>query len=313
MPNKEAAPAADPYALEFIVDKIFPKRKLHLISGPSGAGKTTFIFNMIRDWSIGSPIMGFTSHPAPFQYLALDRDYDEVGDRVRAAGLEPSMLNISCVLDEGLTFDKLMTRVEPKTEVLFIDAFATLTPEGRINDYAVVANFLRRVLNTCKAKGLTIFGTPHATKTKEGDSYLHGRHKVLGSVAWGAFSSTLVFIDSVNPGNPAEPGRLVSVLPRCAASIEKHFKFSEAGGLVETASPNDLTAAPSRGLPQTAQSLLAALPVGEPLSPALVFALVRNGHAPGVTEKDAFRLLNDLCAAGLLTRPQHADVYIRPA
>lgn len=35
---------------EFIIDSILPKYELHLIGGPPGAGKTTWLFQFIEDW-----------------------------------------------------------------------------------------------------------------------------------------------------------------------------------------------------------------------------------------------------------------------
>jgi len=132
------------------------------------------------------------------------------------------------------TIDNLLKdEVIPKgTRVLFIEALARLLPSGRVNDYRPVADFLCDMTNLCQKGGLTIIGTVHATKARARDLIFNPRERVLGSVAWGAFSETVIFIDPVEPTQVTNAERRVLMLPRNAPNTEHEFAFDPQGRLV---------------------------------------------------------------------------------
>jgi hypothetical protein len=286
--------------MEYVIDKIFPTNKLHMISGPSGAGKTTFIFNMIRDWSIGADVLGHKSNPSKYLYIALDRDTDEIDNRIEAAGLDPAMIPHLSILEAGLTMKKLLDRVPLDTRVLFIDGFAVLTPMGKHSDYSIVADFLRLTGAILKQRQLTIFGTPHATKTKQGEEFTHARHKVLGSVAWGAFSSSLLFIDSEDSRDVNCNTRIVEVLPRCAAPERHRFSLNELGGFVYEGRTDQPTT------DQAETNILFGMPINKPTTLA---SIVKNGAKMGVNQAKLIELLAKWSEAGLVI--PEGDKWVR--
>lgn len=220
--------------MEYLIDGILPKRKLNLIAGPSGAGKTTFLFSMIKEWSAGRPFLGHESHPEPFIYIGLDRQLDEIDNRIEAAGTDPDSIPHLSILDEFISFERVVSQIPPEVKVIFLDGFFTLVPGGKYNDYHVVAAFCKKINKWCESKNLTVIGLTHATKVKQGENFLHPRHRILGSVAWGGFSSTLIFIDSADPSDLSNTKRIVEVLPRTAKDETYYYTIGDGGSFIQS-------------------------------------------------------------------------------
>jgi len=294
----------DKYNLEYIVDPILPRRKLHMLAGPSGGGKTTLLFEFLKCWTKGEPVWGFASNPLPWAYIALDRYYDEIGNRCEAAGLNPRDLPIDCLLEKQVTLQDIITK-HPEARVLIIEGILLLM-QGHVNDYQEVGHFLRYVLNLCEEHDVTIIGTPHATKTKTGEGFTHSRHKVLGSVSWGAYSSTLMFIDNKNPGDPKDPFRKLEILPRVGPAVELEFMFDEVGRLVPT---SVIDAGGIQVSPDVEVRLLRCLPLGKEIETAKI---VDYGKSLEVSESTVRRYLNQWVDTGIINSPRRG-LWLRPA
>ncbi len=220
--------------MQYLIEGILPKHKLNIVAGPSGAGKTTFLFNMIRDWSQGIDVLGHKSNPEPYIYIALDRAADETEARIIAAGLDPELVPHLSILKNGGNLAHVMSQIPPGPCTVFIDGFARLCPGGKVSDYKVVGDFCSELTEMCEAKQLTIIAVLHATKVKIGEAFTHARHRVLGSVAWGGFSSTLIFIDECEPGKIGDNKRRVEVLPRNAKAEEFWYEVGPNGEFIQT-------------------------------------------------------------------------------
>jgi len=214
----------------FIIETIFPAREVHLFVGPSGVGKTRFLFQLIADWVQGKPIFGHKSYPVPFVYVSCDRSLDSVNRTLEQLGITTEIPRFSPVDMEYMeTLDTILKKVEsdfPESRVLFIEGIASLVDGGKVNDYHIVSRFLKRLTRLCKKNDWTIIGVGHATKTKENERYLNPRERCLGSVAWGGFSETVVMLDSVDPGNKEKfKYRNVYLLPRNAREEMYEMEF----------------------------------------------------------------------------------------
>jgi hypothetical protein len=135
-------------------------------------------------------------------------------------------------LQAAPTLDALLAIIPPETRVLFIEAFGLLMPERNSNDYNGVANLLTQTTRTCQARNITIIGTVHATKSRARDLIFNPRERILGSVAWGGFCETVIFIEPVEPTNVSNVARRVLILPRNAQNIELDLAFDDRGRLV---------------------------------------------------------------------------------
>lgn len=254
--------------VEYIVDNLFWTRTIHLIIGPSGGGKTTWVSQfLIKDWREGVPVLGFASHPKPFCYIVLDRDYYDVRKTWDDVGLttpgepedfpyvirreQPGWDN-PANLAETIIHDVMQQW--PKTRVLFLDGFTSLTPQGKINDYAVVSNFLLKIGRLCSDLDLTAIGLGHTAKLKKDQEIVHDRECSIGSVAFGGYTGSMIKITH-DLKDPA--ARVLSVQPRHAAAKTLQYRFDKGLLVLE----EDPTEEPERY--DELKAVLLALPQGE--------------------------------------------------
>lgn len=185
----------------FVIERLIPLYEVNLISGPSGAGKTTFMLQMAYDWCRGEDVLGHKSFPADFCFVACDRSESSLRARMDLLemdiGLIPhcSLIGRTGLVDhtvEGMI--KEARRVSPQLDVIFADGFASLCP-GRINDAKDVSLFLRQTTKLLHDERITLIATVCAGKTREGQGYNSPRDRIAGSSAWSACTSTKLMLD----------------------------------------------------------------------------------------------------------------------
>jgi hypothetical protein len=231
-----------PSSSEWIIDKLFPTREVHLIGGSSGSGKTTLLFQILQDWTAGNPVFGFQSYPVPFVYISCDRSLASVSRTMSRIGftfprysvVDSGLVGRSFTGDSGLLQS---FRIPRTTKLIILDGMTSLCPDGKINDHKVVANFLANLATLCQARDMTIIGTVHATKTKENEKILKPRERIVGSTAWAAYSETIVILDPADATNDSSR-RILDIMPRNSAHIHKTLEFSPSGRLVEVEDEN---------------------------------------------------------------------------
>lgn len=216
---------------QFLVERILPVECVHLVAGPSGAGKTTFMFQFILDWSSGTSCFGFDAHPLPYAYIALDRKTKEIEDRIKAAGLPLEQVPlISMGEDEDVSLHKVIAKVPQGTRVLFIDGFQAMMMDGQaMNDYVKVRNFMAKLNKVCSIHSLTIFGITHATKTKANERFFRPRDRIVGSVAWAGMASTIILVDPENDEDVENKRRIVTILPRMEKNMRLEYELGHHG------------------------------------------------------------------------------------
>lgn len=238
------ASAAISARIPYIISEIMPAREVHIIGGASGAGKTTLLFQMIDQIEKSQPVFGRKSFPLPSCYVACDRSEASLDRTLERMGLKLNISRISLVENRGLDTIRAVVdaafKLEPLMKILYIDAMAVLVPQGKISDYKIVADFLAECGNYCVKRDITIVGLHHATKVKEGERFLNPRQRLLGSVAWGGFSETVILIEPKNPEDPTDDSRSVIVLPRNVSQEVYEFNFNSEGRLEELAPKESL-------------------------------------------------------------------------
>lgn len=223
---------------DYLVDSILPAQEIHLIAGPSGAGKSTWLLQFIEQWRQGKPFLGYASHPQPFVYISADRSersVQRIFERLKLRPEDFSVETASTIASRDLFSVLLMLRKRhPSAKVFFIEGFQSF--QHKMNDYDLVAAFLTKLLRYCVQEDITIIGVCHATKTKKDEAYENPRQKINGSVAWAAYSETVVFIEPAVPGDPTNTERRIMILPRNAAERAYLMGFKN-GMLVEKTKP----------------------------------------------------------------------------
>lgn len=221
---------------EWLIQDILAKREVSLFGGPSGASKTTLLFQILQTWNSGDPVFGHASYPVPYAYISVDRSERSVRRTLERIGIDPDTINVLSAIDLKLTTLRSVintARVKfSDAKAFFIDGFASLTPEGKINDYNTVANFLAEATRECGQFDLTIIGIVHAAKTRENEKYLNARQRILGSVAWAGFSDTIFYIEPTDAENATCLMRKFEILPRNAKNEVFELELTSTGTLI---------------------------------------------------------------------------------
>lgn len=214
---------------EFLIEGILPANEVHLLGGSSGSGKTTLLFQVLAEWQQGHDVFGHKSFPVPYAYLSLDRSRSSVQRTLARIGLNDQIPNI--ITREK--FPKLITpkamfdvgqAAFPESQAFFVEGYQTLAGD-KGNSYSPVANLLTESAIICSAKHLTLLGVAHAAKLKREESWQNSREVLLGSVAWSAYSDTIIVLDH------NEDTRIVTcrIMPRNAPSEQHEFIFGDRG------------------------------------------------------------------------------------
>jgi hypothetical protein len=214
----------------FLIASILPAFECHLLGGPSGAGKTRWIFQILIEWQNYQTVMGFQAVPFPkTMYLAYDRSEASVGETL--SSFPELSIPYHSLRNKKTKLDQLHSAY-PDTQLFIIDGLATLLPGGRISDYEDVYTFLCWIGDICTSQHITIIGILHASKTKEGESYRNPRQRIAGSVAWAAYSETVFLIEPINPDEPEDCKRRLFICPRNSKEISLDMVMSNTGHLL---------------------------------------------------------------------------------
>lgn len=237
MAETEAAHQAH-QAHRYVIFPIMPSYEIHLISGPSNAGKTTLLFQIIEEWRVSRDVLGaYKSYPAPFAYLACDRSESSIRRTLDRISLPHEQIPMISLIDAAIAdmapteVLKLARRKVPDLRVLFVDAIAVLCP-GKMTDYGNVCRFLTSLARLCQREQLTIVGLGHTAKVRGDDKVSDPRQRFLGSVAWGGFADCMIHIEMADPDDPTNPNRQIYVLPKNTRSELLDYHFNDQGRLV---------------------------------------------------------------------------------
>jgi len=220
---------------EWLVEGIIPTEELHLIGGPSGAGKTTWVIQWLEQWHEGKveSFFGHKVNPLPFCYASVERSDAGVQRKLKRLGINPKTfpwIAGSTSLDGVITEAK---KKYPNAAVLFIDGFACFAPGPKPGktEYKVISDFLIGCSKKCRDQHLTIFGIVHSPKMKAAEVYHNPRQRVLGSVAWAAMSDCIMLVEpKLTENEQITPLRNFFLLPREAPEEVYEMTF-ETGRL----------------------------------------------------------------------------------
>jgi hypothetical protein len=232
---------------EYLIDQIFPRNEVHLLGGPSGAGKTTWLFQtLIDDWQQSKPVLGYNSFPVPWVYISGDRSGRSALRTLHRCGYAPGRLRLWSAVDMGrrklLEAIPEVLKLEPRPQLIVVEGIATMLPKGMsYNRNEDVAEFLTHLTRGCQLEDLDILGIVHSPKMKEGMRYLNPRERIMGAAAWAGYSETIVLIEPDEEATTeASSLRKLGLLPRNAPVKWLSLQFNKDGRLVEVdASLND--------------------------------------------------------------------------
>jgi len=289
--------ANDPRPLHdrWIIDRLMPEREVHLLAGPAGVGKTTLSMQILSDIQDGLPVFGRRTFPTPVVLVSCDRSFASHERMIADMGVPAQKFKFFSQRNSPTTIFEIVTQCArnfPACRLIFIDGFATLVPNAKLSDYGEVSSFLRLCGRLCEQFNVTILGSLHATKTKEGESYTNPRQRVLGSVAWSGFADLIITIDAEKPSETENQIRLVNVLPRNSAEFALKYQ-RENEKLVLYTDPGELDLLSMLDAWLRSQSFDREFPTREVLQEA-----ERNQ----VPRRSAERWLERVCDGGLVAR-----------
>lgn len=213
---------------------LFPKGQVHLLAGPSGAGKTRLAFQMYRALtSLNGEWLGRKTIPCAWAYVSGDRATNSVKETQKGLGVN---FKVFSLVDQGIVGADLASDVFPKLtnfygyrpNFVYIDGFTSLVPQGKLNEYQIVAKWLANLQMYAQRKNLTIVGACHTTKVREGEAFKDPRQRIAGSVAWAAYSESVVILEGYG-NNPHK--RRVILLPRNGPEEGLFMEFQQDGSL----------------------------------------------------------------------------------
>jgi hypothetical protein len=225
---------------EWIIDQLFPSREVHIIAGPSGAGKTTWALQtLVWHWQKGEDVLGFKSYPVPWFYISSDRSLQSVHATMKRLGISSEEFMLTSAVDAGIhdmTYVmKAMFKANPRPKLLYIDGLLNLLPDKvHPNDNKSVCKWLADQTRRCQLEDITIIGSLHSPKMKRDEWYDNARQRISGGASWAGYADTIVLMELEDSSDPMKRDhRRLTILPRNHAEVVRHLVFTREGKLVD--------------------------------------------------------------------------------
>lgn len=220
---------------EYIIDRLFPAREVSVIAGPSGAGKTRLMLQMIWDWSQGKPVFGRPSHPTPWVYVSCDRSRAGVLRVLDDLALPFPESNMIFALDRGIeNIDQLMLEAKkllPDGGTLWVEALQWLAPEARGSN-KIVGRFMNELVRHCQGNNFTLPMSAHTPKAKRNEEYAEPRQRVSGPMAWAGAAETIILVERMEPEDASDTRRRVFILPRNGPEESLTYEMDSKGHMI---------------------------------------------------------------------------------
>lgn len=215
----------------FLADVLLPVEEVHLLAGPSGAGKTRWLMHNLLLWEEGADFLGYHSHPVPWVYVAADRTVISVERTLLSMGIEPGRINAIPAWDKGMSIGAIMDAIKDSGARLAVwESFGSFVePPG---NGKTVKEFILRMSKFCRQEHVTIIGVVESPKMKPYERYENPRQRVSGAAAWGHFSETIFLVEPDAVENPNDPYRNLFVCPRNAPGLTILLSFDIQGRLL---------------------------------------------------------------------------------
>jgi len=232
---------------EYLVDNLFPTRRIHIICGPVGSGKTTLEFQLAQAVLDKASFLGEPTHNVEgVVFLSADRSRRETHATLRRMGMLSLIPKIKWVFTQERTnpvpsnLEMLIDWNTRPGQMLIVEPLAYFIQDGNgksgdPNNYGHVSHFLEKIKGAVEKRDITLVSSLHPPKAKKGEGYQATREKLLGSTAWAGWTDTMMFIEPEKPEDPDDPYRKLFVLPRNTRSrVLDYMQEPEHGLLAPT-------------------------------------------------------------------------------
>ncbi len=214
---------------------IWPEGETHILSGPSGVGKTMAMLPILKDWSEGKPVLGFSSTPLPFVYVMCDGPDVSLQSRLNKLGLGewdiPAFSIESIAIDFHYDIEEITLDTIPEifkwARVFFIEAINCLTKgksHSSTKDYVDTLKMAAKIRYRYGADK-TIIGTTHEAKMLDDHKYANIRERPHGTVAQAATSGTVMSMEK----GKRKGQRLIYFAPRDYPEFMVEYQMQKGG------------------------------------------------------------------------------------
>ena len=220
-------------------DGWFPRGEVSLIGAPSGAGKTTTMYQMLLTQACTGNFLGHASFGLSFVVMGVDR-----GKPAHRRTMKRMRMRSDSIPFEGLAlshdFDavqQIIIKIESYTAksgalpaIVLVEGVDMLVT--KVNDIQCVSRFMNLLVQVAAQYHIAIIGTLGSPKIKIGQGYTCLRDNVLGSGGWSRECETMIVIQFPQ-GSPAQTKgrRVMTVMPRNAK--EEFFTLGFNRGQLE--------------------------------------------------------------------------------
>lgn len=219
--------------MSYLVDVILPENEIHLLGGPSGAGKTRWLLNTLLQWEKGEDFICYPSHPAPWVYVAADRSVSSVQRTLSSMGIQPGLITAIPAWDKGMGISEILDAIEKcRAHLVVWESFGSFVEEPAHGQQ--VKKFLSRMNRFCRQVDTTIIGIVESPKMKPYERYSNPRQRISGAAAWGHFSETIFLVEpdpDCMDDDPANPYRFLYVCSRNGPAMKLLMCFDLQGCL----------------------------------------------------------------------------------
>jgi len=218
-------------APKFIIDKILPTNRVHLLAGISSAGKSRFAVPALMNWHVCLPVMGLRSWPVSWCMVCADRPIADAHDSIESMGLPLSEVPIIPAFGKN---NKPLYRIMEEIQdgdykFVFWEGFDMMVKNP--NNPHEVKEFLSIVSAYCE-EGATVLGTVGVAKLKPSEIYQNPRQLVAGSSIWERATSSNLVIVPTRPEDIGDGGRTLHCSLKNSQSFSVMGKFDEQGILI---------------------------------------------------------------------------------
>jgi hypothetical protein len=213
-----------------------PRADVHLVGGPSGGNKSTFMIDLLETQLKSETFLGHPTFGLPYLILMSDRGSNAHERTAHRMKFDPELIPIKFLPSvTGINAAKAMLKEIEAAAVMpaivFVEG-ADMMMENA-SKMEMVVPFLDAVQKIAKHYNISFICSVGSPKTKQGEGYVSKRDNIFGTVAWGRKTETIVVLQCEG-GDDMSPLRKLSVLLRNGPPEQYSMKLVN-GRLVEVA------------------------------------------------------------------------------
>lgn len=213
-------------------DGWFPRGDVHLIGGPSGGTKSTFMIDLLMQQANKTVFLGHETFGLSFLTLMADRGDKAQLRTMERMNLDPNKYPVnrlpSCWGDAAV--HSILNRIEERESipaVVFVEGLDGLVENA--SKMEIITPFLDGLQQIAEHYHISLIGSVGSPKMRIGEGYVAQRDKIFGSVQWARKTETIATLQYAE-GDDTSDKRVLVVLPRNAPSEKFFLKIDRLGG-----------------------------------------------------------------------------------